>query len=306
MARKLPSLNALRAFEAVGRHLSITRAAEELHVTPAAVSHQIKALEDQLGQDLLRRRHRAVLLTDAGQLCLPALTDGFDRLADGVERLAARDRAEVVTVSVTPAFATKWLVPRLERFTGAFPDIDIRISATMKAADLERGEADIAVRYGVGDYPRLRAQRLFEEFLVLVCAPALGRGPNALKQPADLRHHALLHDDSLAFDSESGDWPMWLKAVGLDDIDATRGLRFSGAEFAIQAAVDGAGALLARRSLVADDLAAGRLIEPFSINRPVRMTYHVVCTERALGRVDVAAFRDWMLAEAGVVEAAGA
>lgn len=298
--RRLPPLNALRAFEAVGRHLSVSRAAAELNVTPAAVSHQVKGLETALGVSLLRRLNRAVVLTEAGQLCLPLLSEGFDRLNEAVAKLETGGDAGVLTVSVTPGFASKWLVPRLERFTEANPAIDVHINATMEVSDLKRGGADIAVRFGTGNYPDLVSDKLFDESAVVVCSPSLVDGRVPLREPADLAGHVLLHDHSHPEDVTTLDWAQWLRAAGVSGVDISRGLRFNAAGLAIQAAAEGAGVLLARHSLVADDLASGRLVVPFSVSLPIAMAYHLVCDERSLRIPKVKAFRDWVLREAAL------
>ena len=189
MARRLPPLNALRAFEAAARHLSFTKAAGELSVTPAAVSHQVKALEDYFGIQLFRRLTRALLLTDAGQTALPALRDGFDKLAEASERLRAHDARGMLTVSVSPSFAAKWLVPRLDDFRTVHPDIDLRLDASDTIVDLARGEADLSIRYGPGGYRDLRVDLLFEAEVFPVCAPGLCDGQHPLREPADLHRH---------------------------------------------------------------------------------------------------------------------
>ncbi len=298
MPQRLPPLNALRAFEAAGRHLSITKAAEELHVTPAAVSHQVKALEDYLGQPLFRRLNRQLLLTDAGQLCLPGVRDGFERLAEAMARLDERKGNSVLAVSVAPSFAAKWLVPRLERFTRAHPNLDVRISPSMELSDFRGDQIDIAVRFGFGDYSGLVVDKLIDESVVPLCSPALMAGEHPLETPDDLRHHSLLHDESIQFDSTTPDWAMWLKAAGVSGVDASRGAHFSYADHAIQAAINGAGVVLGRHSLAAADIAAGHLVMPFALCLPLAPAYYVVLPEAALERSNVAAFRDWLLAEA--------
>ncbi len=297
MTRRLPPLNALRAFEAAGRHLSITKAAEELHVTPSAVSHQVKALEDYLGVQLFRRFNRSLLLTDAGQLCLPGVGDGFDLLVASMARLESRDRSGVLTVSVVPSLASKWLVPRLERFTEHFPDIDVRISASMELVDFHRDQVDIALRFGLGNYPDLLVDKLFGECAVPLCSPTLMAGKHPLRTPEDLRHHALLHDDSISFDPTAPDWRAWLKAAGVGDVDASRGSHFSNAELALQSAIEDAGVVLGRYSLAANDLASGRLVMPFELSLPMTPAYYVVLPEATAKRPKVAAFRDWLLKE---------
>ena len=298
MARRLPPLNALRAFEAAARHLSFTKAAGELSVTPAAVSHQVKALEDYFGIQLFRRLTRALLLTDAGQMALPALRDGFDKLAEASERLRAHDARGMLTVSVSPSFAAKWLVPRLDDFRAQHPDIDVRLDASDTIVDLARGEADLSIRYGPGGYRDLRVDLLFAAEVFPVCAPGLCDGPRPLREPADLRRHTLLHVDW----SEQGEtwpgWRMWLLAAGAEGVDATRGPRFSQESMAVQSAVDGHGVALTSSALVTDDIAAGRLIRPFDLSLPLDFGYYLLCPEATVEHPKVAAFRDWILAAA--------
>ena len=299
MARNLPPLNSLRAFEAAARHLSFTKAAEELHVTPAAISHQIKALEEQLGVPLFRRLTRALRLTEAGQAALPSLRDGFDKLADGVDLLRAHDESGAITVSLDPSFAAKWLVPRLDRFRAAHPDLDVRLDATDKLADFQRDNVDLAIRYGGGNYPGLEVERLLSEEIFPVCSPKLLEGPAPLAQPGDLRHHTLIHLEWGSEDVTAPTWRMWLLAAGVHDIDFTRGPVFSMTSLALQAAIEGQGVALASSFLVADDLAAGRLVVPFdlSVCDPLDFAYHIVVPKRTADLAKVAAFKDWLLGE---------
>ncbi|MCG8360097.1 MAG: transcriptional regulator GcvA, partial [Kiloniellales bacterium] len=275
MARPLPPLTALRAFESAGRHLSFTKAAAELNVTPAAVSHQVKALEELLEVPLFRRRTRALRLTDAGQAALPTLSQGFDKLAQGVEQMRAHCESGVLTISVSPSFGAMWLVPRLERFRVRHPDIEIRIDGTDRRVDLTRGEADVALRYGPGGYNGVRVDWLFSQLNTPVCSPALLRGEHPLRQPDDLRHHTLLHID---WKDAEASWRMWLLAAGLHDIDPTRGPRFTMETMAVQAALDGQGVALIGDMLVADDLASGRLVRPFdpSLSTPLTFSYYLL------------------------------
>jgi LysR family glycine cleavage system transcriptional activator len=297
MNRDLPPLNPLRAFEAAGRHLSLTRAAAELHVTVAAVSHQVKGLEGYLGVKLFRRVGNSLLLTDAGQACLPGLVEGFDRLAGAIERLKEHDARGPLHVSVAPAFASKWLVPRLERFDSAHPEIDVRISASLELTDLDREGFDAAVRLGRGSYPGLEVHELFAESVVPMCAPGLLDGPRALRSPQDLRHQVLLHDDSLHFEQAAPDWPMWLKAADVSGVDASRGPHFSHPDHAMQAAIDGAGVVLGWRTLAEADLGAGRLVIPFDVTMPMQLSFYFVSAQVAAQRPKIVAFRDWLIAE---------
>ena len=298
----LPPLNALRAFEAAARHLSFSRAAAELNVTPAAVSHQVKALEEYLGTPLFRRLTRAVVLTEAGQAGVPALRQGFAKLGEAADLLRADETAGALTVSVAPSFGAKWLVPRLDRFAAAHPDIDIRIDASMAPADFARDGIDVAVRFGHGVYPGLHVEKLFDEEVVPVCTPALCKGPPALHEPADLRRHTLIHIALRGRDQTWPDWPMWLRSAGVEGIDATRGPRFSVDSMAVQAALEGQGVALVNSALVADDLAAGRLVKAFELAMPVSFSYYIVCPEFTAERPKVAAFRAWIVDQARRME----
>lgn len=297
MPRRLPPLNALKAFESAGRHLSFTKAAEELNVTPAAISHQVKALEAMLEAPLFRRLTRALRLTDAGQAALPALTQGFDTLARGVECMRAHRDSGVLTISVSPSFGAMWLVPRLERFRRRHPEIEIRIDGTDRRVDLTRGDADVALRYGPGGYEGVRVDWLFGQVNTPVCSPELLNGAHPLGQPGDLRHHTLLHID---WKDAEPSWRMWLMAAGMHDIDPTQGPRFTMENMAVQAAIDGHGVALVGDILVADDLAAGRLVRPFDPNlgTPLTFSYHLLSARDGIDGPKVTAFRDWLLEEA--------
>lgn len=300
MKRQLPPLNALRAFEAAGRHLSFLKAAEELGVTPAAVSHQVKALEAYCGAPLFRRLTRALLLTDAGQAALPLLRDGFDTLADAAAGMRRHEDTPLLTVSVAPSFAAKWLVPRLDGFRAAYPDYDIRVDATDRVIDFAKESADVAIRYGAGKYLGLRADCLMREVSSPVCSPRLLEGQYPLRVPADLRHHTLLHVEWKREDEAAPNWRMWLLAAGARDVDSSRGQRFNQESMVVQAAVEGHGVALASNVLTADDVAAGRLVRPFdlSLADPLDFSYYVVYPEEAVDRPKVAAFRAWVIAEA--------
>jgi LysR family transcriptional regulator, glycine cleavage system transcriptional activator len=300
MSRDLPPLNALRAFEATARHLSFTKAAEELHVTQAAISHQIKALEEHVGVALFERRNKAVLLTEAGQLCLPGLREGFDRLAEAMSGIRRLTDANMLSVTTTPSFAAKWLAPRLDHFRQAHPEFEVRIDASTQVIDLGRERIDAAIRYGSGSYPGLQAERLMEVEAFPVCSPRLLAGPHPLCTPADLKWHTLLHTEWMARDEEWPDWRMWLLAAGQRDIDWTRGPQFNDATVAIQAAIEGHGVAIGRDALVEGDLAAGRLVRPFALSVGARFSYHLVYPAVALKRRPLAAFRNWLLVETGV------
>lgn len=296
MARRLPPLNGLRAFEASARYLSFTKAAEELNVTPAAVSQQVKALEEYFGVQLFKRLTRALMLTDSGQLVLPILQEGFDKLAEADRLLRSRQDNRILTVSVAPSFGAKWLVPRLDRFRRAYPDYDIRIDATDTRADFRRDNVDIALRYGRGDYPGVVSECLMAETAVPVCSPKLLEHEHPLREPADLRYHTLLHIQWKMESDAAPNWRMWLKAAGLDDVDFDRGPQFSMESMAIQAAIEGQGVALISTTLVDEDIAAGRLVRPFpdDVNHQTTFSYYLVYPEAHLQRPKVAAFRDWV------------
>jgi LysR family transcriptional regulator, glycine cleavage system transcriptional activator len=300
MARRLPPLKALPDFEAAARHLSFTKAADELHVTHGAVSRQVKSLEEHLGVRLFRRLNRTLLLTDEGQAYVAVVRELLERLAEATDRIKRRDERGGLTVSTMGSFAIKWLVPRLGRFRVAHPEIDVRLQANDALVDFTRDDVDIAIRYGRGQYPGLKAERLMTEDFVPVCSPALLKGPHSLRAPEDLRHVArdlnrfpLLHEEGTQID-----WRMWLMAAGVEGVDPTRGPIYSHSSMVVQAAINGEGVALGRTALIADDLAAGRLVKPFDLALATEWAYYLVYPPRALARRKVAAFRDWLLAEA--------
>ena len=291
MARWLPSLNAMRAFEAAARHLSFTRAAEELHVSQGAISHHVKTLEEQLDLKLFDRRPGGLALTEAGAAYLPVLRDAFDRLARGTADITQRRSANILTVSVSPNFATRWLVHRLGDFAAAHSDIDLRISAAMEHIDFAMGDLDVAVRHGDGHWPALHVTPLIREEVYPVLSPSLlERGP-ALNEPNDLRHYTLLHDVS------SRGWSAWLDKVGADKVDAEKGPFFNMTSLALDAAVTGQGVALARRALATQDLLAGRLLRPFGISLKSDRGYFIVCPEASADIPKIVRFREWLLAE---------
>ncbi len=292
MARRLPNLNGLKAFEAAARHQSFTKAAEELYVTQGAVSHQVKALEADLGVKFFNREPKQLIITEAGRDYLEVVRDALDRIAAGTDRILQRQNTGVLTVSTSPNFASKWLVHRLGRFAEAHPSIDLRVSATLHHVDFAREDIDIAVRHGDGTDLGLDITRLYTEELLPVCSPALLSGPHPLRQPSDLAHHTLLHMD------HRQDWSKWLNAADVMDADLSRGPVFNQASMCIDAAVDGQGVALARTGLAAHDLIAGRLVRPFDISLPVSYAYWIVCPKAAANLPKIVTFRDWLLAEA--------
>jgi LysR family transcriptional regulator, glycine cleavage system transcriptional activator len=295
MVRRLPPLNSLRAFEAAARHLSFTRAADELNVTPAAVSHQVKALEEMTGAPLFKRLTRALVLNERGQMALATLTEGFDLLAEGAELLRVHKEMDVLTVTTAPSFAAKWLVPRLDKFQELNPDIKVRIDATMELVDLRRDGIDVAIRYGSGDYPGHVSERLFEEEMFPVCSPELMTGPHPLKEPQDIVHHTLLHAGYALNNPAYPDWRMWLKSAGVNNVDWRKGPEFSLENMAVQSAIAGHGIALVNTSIVRDDLASGTLVRPFSLAIPTLFSYFLVIPSGDINLLAVSAFRQWIL-----------
>lgn len=292
----LPPLNALRAFEVAARHLSFKNAANELNVTPAAISHQVKALEEWLGTPLFHRLTRALRLTDAGQAALPLLTQGFGKLADAVGKMQTHSEGGLLTISVSPSFGSMWLVPKLDRFRARHPEIEIRIDGTDRLVNIAQGDADVAVRYGPGDYKDVQVDFLFNQRNTPVCSPALLRGEYPLRYPEDLRHHTLLHVD---WKHAEASWRMWVLAAGLQNIDPTRGPHFTQEGMAVQAALDGQGVALIGNKLIEDHLSAETLVCPFApdISTPLTFSHYLLSPKGVAGRPEITAFREWLLKE---------
>ncbi len=293
MSRRLPPLNALKAFEAAARHLSFTRAAAELNVTQAAVSHQVKALEETLGMALFRRVNRSLLLTDEGQALHPELGEAFDTIAAAVDRLHARDQAGVLTLSTLDSIAASWLVPKIGKFRAQHPDIDVRVSTSDAVVDFTSGGIDMALRYGGGEYPGMESVLLMNETLFPVLSPSLLDKYGPLETPADLARFPLLHDDM------RDDWSVWVETAGIGGMDVSRGSWFIHSYLVQQAAVAGEGVALGRSVLVADDLASGLLVRPLDIDLKAKPAYYAVYPKASAGRPKITAFRDWLLQEAG-------
>lgn len=298
MPQRLPSLNALRAFEAAARHLSLTKAAAELHVTPAAVSHQVKALEADLGVTLLRRVRGEYLLSAAAEAGMPLLRAGFEQLGEAVRRMGSDEARHFLTISVGPTFASTWLVRRLGRFKAVFPEVEVRLETTDQLADFGRGDVDVGIRFGSGDYPGLNAIRLFAEEIYPVCSPKLLEQGPPLATPADLAKHTLLHVEWTPFSDEGLDWQMWLRAAGVEEsADARRGPRFTHSSMALQAAIEGQGLALGSESVASDALAEGHLVQPFDIGLPLSFAYYLIFPSEWAEVPKIAAFRQWILKE---------
>ncbi|MXP63792.1 transcriptional regulator GcvA [Roseomonas sp. M0104] len=302
MSAKLPPLASLRAFEAAARHLSFARAAEDLLVTPGAVSQQVKQLEDWLGVPLFRRLPKGVLLTDAGQLYGGELREVFARLAAASERVRRHAAAPVLTISTSPSLAARWLIPRLGEFRARHPDVDVRIEVNPAPTDFARENVDVAIRQGPGpSWPGLHADLLFPHVLFPVCSPRLLEAGPPLRTPADLARFTLLHEDPW-IDSlgrlHDLTWGAWLAAVGAEQVDASRGLHFAQAHMSLQAALAGQGVALGNQVLAGEDLRAGRLVRPLPQEARADSSYWFVCPDGAVTRPRVAAFRTWLLEEA--------
>src|SRR5215472_1489514 len=291
MALLLPSLNGLRAFEAAARLLSFTRAASELNVTQTAISHQIRRLEEQLGLKLFVRRNRTLALTREAESYLPAVRAAFEDLRRATQRLTRPKRDGLLTVSTLASLAAKWLLPRVVAFQEAHPGLEVRVSASTHLVDFQREEIDMAVRYGRGDWPGLRADWLMAEDIFPVCSPALLNGPNPLKRPEDLAHHTLLHATL-----SREDWQLWLTAAGLPtELAQRRGLTFDQSFMCIQAAIEGLGVALGRSAFVETDIAQGRLVVPFDVVLPAEAGFYIVAPEETADDPKIALFREWLI-----------
>src|SRR5262245_10329331 len=316
MIHRLPPLNALRVFESAARHLSFKEAAAELHITQAAVSHQIKTLEEYLGIELFRREGRGVQLTEAARASLPRLREGFDALAAAVETIHERGAETELVITAPPVFAARWLMPRLAEFSKLAPHIDVRVVASTRMVDagaldaaaltsdldLRNESSGVEIHLGSGDYPGFRADRLFGVAIALVASPDLA----PLHEPADLARHVLLHDDALDRVAHGNAWQKWLEAAGVaDKVDGSRGPRLSSNMLSLEAASQKLGVALALRPLVDADIASARLVEPFPIDVKPQSAYYLVCPEVIAERPAVAAFRKWLLEKAGELSSSG-
>jgi len=305
-------LNALRVFEAAARHLSFKDAAHELSITQAAVSHQIKSLEEYLGVELFRRAGRGVQLTEAARACLPRLREGFDSLAAAVEMIRERAAEAELSITAPPVFTARWLMPRLADFAKREPKIELRVFASSKMVDagaldsphlvsgldLRDDASGVEIHLGAGNYPGYRADLLFEVSMTAVANPEVVKGDPPIRQPADLARHTLLHDDAMELVAGGNAWRRWLENAGVAErVDASHGPRFSSNILSLEAASQKLGVALALHPLVDADLKSGRLCAPFDIAWKPRSSYYLVCPEVIADRPAVAAFRRWLLAQ---------
>lgn len=287
--RRLPSLAAMRAFEAAARHLSFSRAASELCVTHGAVSHQVRNLEDQLGFPLFRRLHRRVLLTEAGEALFTKVRAAFDLLETSTEQVVTTYRRRTLVVSCIATFSMRWLMPRLHQFHARHPDIDLRLCAPDSPIERPRDDIDVSIRVGRGEWPvELEAVSFVDESFGPVCSPTLLQ-QYPLEVPNDLRHHTLLHTES-----RKTAWSDWLRLAGVTGIDSTLGRRFETFYFLLQAVVSNFGVAIGPDTLVADDLAAGRLVAPFGFV-PSQLSMYVLYPKSHARNLHLIAFRDWLL-----------
>lgn len=297
---RLPSLNALRAFEAAARHLSFARAAEELFVTKAAVAQQVRLLEEELGATLVERAGRGLKLTELGAAGADALADGFAMLAGAARAMREARGRRFLVINSSASFAATWLVGRIGKFKWAHPEIDVLVDANPLEDLLDRGAIDAMIRWGAGDFPGLAKTLLFKEDVFPVCAPALAEGPHPLRAPQDLKHHTLLH---LEWNPSFSSWPAWsdwLRAAGASEIDASRGVFFNQMSMAIAAAAQGQGVALSSLAIAADDLASGRLVAPFATSVPTPFGYYFLCRPADADTPRIKALGEFLVAEAAL------
>lgn len=309
MEHRTPPFNALRAFEAAGRHLSFKLAAEELFVTPTAISHQIRGLESFLGVTLFRRLTRSLALTPQAEAMLPKVREGLQCLEEAMAKVRAVPADARLVVVAPPSFASRWLVPRLPEFYAHAPQIELHLAASLTAIDRDdRGTTQgmetggkagdpprLWIRYGPGTYPGFHSDLLFRPRYTAACSPSLLRAKIPLRTPADLHRHALIHDETIPDARSRPSWAQWLELAGVEGVNADAGTHFSDSGLAITAALDGHGVALVARPLVEAEVAAGRLVTPFDIDLQPLFAYHLVCNESSADHPSVAAFRTWML-----------
>ncbi|MBL8789644.1 MAG: transcriptional regulator GcvA [Rhizobiales bacterium] len=304
MIELFPGLRSLRAFDAAATYLNFTRAAEVLGVTPAAISHQIKELEGVVGVPLFARTSRSMVLTRQGEILHAAAHESLEVLSRALIRIKRMENRQQIRVSASPSLAAKWLVPRLERFLGMHPGADVRVDVSHAVVDFDREDVDVAIRFGEGKYPGLRSDLLFQDNVFPVCSPKIITKERPLKTPRDLLRYTLIHLDWEAQGQPWPNWKMWMKAAGVNDFDDRAGLHFGQTSYAVQAAIDGLGVALGDSNLVADDLAAGRLVKPFelSLRAPKSFAYFLITRLDTSDAPLVDAFRDWCLTEAKQTE----
>ncbi|KQY19330.1 transcriptional regulator GcvA [Rhizobium sp. Root483D2] len=302
MTRHIPGTRSLQVLEAAGRHCNFTRAAAELGLTPAAISHQIKELEAQFGVTLFERKGRGLHLTPSGEILQEAAAEALAALRQAVIRARRSQGQQKIRLDVTAptSFAAKWLVPRLDRFSAKEPNADVRLNVTCDVQDFDRDDVDVAIRFGPGHYPGLSAERLFGHVIYPVCSPTVLQGARPLATPQDLLRHTLIQQSWSGQGVVWPDWHMWMLAAGIEGFEPKPGLHYTDTHLAIQAAIDGQGIALGDEALVADDLTAGRLVRPFalSIGGPPDFAYFVVFPPGTMQNPLAARFIGWLHSEA--------
>jgi len=294
---RLPPLKSLQAFEVAGRHLSFTEAAQELNVTPGAISQQIRLLEEFFEIKLFKRMNRAIVLTDAGQLFLPMISEGFEQFSEAVSLLRRTRSDGPLTITSAPSFVSKWLIPRLAGFKALHPHIDVRIDTSDRLVDFMHEDIDVGIRFGNGVYPELETVFLFSFDLIPVCSPALMNQGNGLRKVSDLKNFTLLHSNYDELDTGWPDWAMWLKVVNAENVDSSHGIFFNQSDLLFQAAMEGQGVALLASVMADPEIAAGNLVQPFTARLPVKLNYHLVTSPHKARIAKVAAFREWVLEE---------
>jgi len=298
MAYRLPPLNSLRAFEAAARLMSFQKAAAELFVTPSALSYQIRQLEDHLQMQLFERHNRAVSLTTAGERLYPGTHEGFERLQGAVRSVARTGQSNVLVVSCGPAFAAKWLAPRVYRFVDEYPEIELRIAASLKLVEFNVDEVDVGLRFGGGVYDGLVSEPIFDEVVLPLISPDLLERHGGKLDAEAMKSITLLHDDSVSFMEGHANWAQWLERENISGVDADRGPRFNHADHGLDAAVDGAGIVMGRLSLAMRDIRSGRLVAPFNSYLVPEGGFFFVAPQQAFELPRIKAFRSWVLAQA--------
>lgn len=297
MSRIGVHLNGLRAFEAAARLSSFSKAADELHISHSTVSHHIKGLEQSLGIDLFVRQHRRVILTEAGRDLLPVLRESFENISRQLDQIKRGDKSPVLRVTVTPSFATKWLVPRLKKFREARPDIDLLVKPSLALSDYRQDRFDVGIRAGLGQWKRLRAELLMATHMSPLCSPDLIEKTSDLKIPEDVLQHTLLNADTGEYAGTAWEWHAWLDAMGISEFGNPRQLSFEDPALALNAAIDGLGIAMGYVELASDDLANGRLVQPFAAQIEHPWSYYIVTPEDEASNPLVDAFCDWLRAE---------
>ena len=297
----LPPLKAVWYFESAARHLNFSKAADELNVTHSAISHQIRALEEWVGQPLFDRGARGLRLTESGQQFLPPVRAAFQQLIQAGQAVRLTARGGALTVSVLPSLASKWLVPRLADFRGRYPDIDVRISATSELEHVGRGDIDIGIRYGLGKWPDLESELLLHDDLFPICSPNLLKGPKPLREPRDIANFPLLSDSDWR-PSEYEFWHKWFELAEISELGLKPDMTFNATNLMIDAVIAGLGVGLGNTMLAGDDLRAGCLVKPMDLSLKLETGYFLVYWPGALKRPKVKAFRDWVIDQVGLLE----